>query len=136
MCYLNRFEEGVETVDHSILLEKLEHYGIRGVANNWFSPYLTDRYRSTRIGSSISKKAKTLYGVPEGSVLGQLLSLLYINDMYNSSEKFSFDLFADDANLLYADKSLRSLENTVNAELSNHVSKSLMVNKLSLNVSK
>ena len=114
------------TVDHSIVLEKLEHYGIRGVVNNWFSSYLTDRYQSTQIGSCISKK---------GSVLGPPLFLLYINKIYNSSKKFNFYLFADDTNLLYADKSLRPLENTVNAELSN-VSKWLKANKLSLNVSK
>lgn len=128
-------KKAFDTVDHSILLEKLEHNGIIGVVNNWFSFYLTYRYQSTQIGSCNPKEARTLCGVPQGSVLGPLLFLLYINEIYNSSEKFSFYLFADDNNLLYADKNLRSLKNAVNAELSN-VSNWLRANKLSLNVSK
>ena len=95
-------KKAFDTVDHSILLQKLEHYGIRGLLNNWFSSYLTDRYQ-TQVGS-VSKKERCLCGVPQGSVLGPLLFLLYINDIYNSSKKLSFHLFADDTNLLYADK--------------------------------
>ena len=111
-----------------------EHYGIRGVLNyNWFSSYLNDRYETTQVGSHVSKKERCLCGVPQGSVLGPLLFLLYINDIYNSSEKFSFYLFADDTNLLYADKNLRSLETVENEALRN-IGNWLMVNKLSLNV--
>lgn len=74
-------------------------------------------------------------GVPQGSVLGPLLFLLYVNDIYNASEKFKFHLFADDTNLLYGDKNLKSLETIVTAELSK-VWDWLNANKLTLNVKK
>ena len=102
-------KKALDTVNHSILLQKLEHYGIRGSHNNWFSSYLNDRYQTTQDGSHVSKKECCLYGAPQCSVLGLLLFLLDINDIYNSSGKFrSFYLFADDTNLLSGDKNLRS----------------------------
>ena len=78
-------------------------------------------------------KEPLLSGVPQGSVLGPLLFLIYINDISNSSNKLKFYLFADDTNLLYADKNLKSLESTVNAEIS-RVYNWLIANKLSLNI--
>ena len=72
--------------------------------------YLSDRFQSTQIDSNISHKRKISFGVPQGSVLGPLLFLIYINDIPNCSEIFDFHLFADDTNLIYADKSLKSLE--------------------------
>jgi len=87
------------------------------------------------MGSYISQKEKTLCGVPQGSVLGPLLFLIYINDIYNASDKLAFYLFADDTNLLFADRNLQSLETVVNMELMN-VSDWLASNKLSLNVKK
>ena len=74
-------------------------------------------------------------GVPQGSVLGPLLFLIYINDIHNSSAKLSFYLFADDTSLLYADTNLKSLEKTVNSELLK-VSDWLNANKLTLNAKK
>ena len=74
-------------------------------------------------------------GVPQGSVLGPLLFLLYINDIANSSDIFKFHLFADDSNLFYADKSLMRLETIVNHQL-NNVANWLYINKLSLNIDK
>ena len=76
-----------------------------------------------------------LSGVPQGSVLGPLLFFIYVNDISNSSDKLKFYLFADDTNLLYADKNLKSLESTVNAEIF-RVYNWLIANKLSLNIKK
>ena len=128
-------KKAFDTVDHDILLCKLKYYGIRGVVNDWFSSYLKNRSQTTLVGNCISDKEETLCGVPQGSVLGPLLFLIYINDICNSSKVFNFFLFADDTNLLYANKSLKTLESVVNFEL-REVCKWLNANKLTLNIKK
>ena len=124
-----------DTVDHKILLHKLNHYGFRGVTNKWFSSYLDGRTQTTQTGSHISKRQNTTCGVPQGSVLGPLLFLIYINDIQESSDKLKLFLFADDTNAVYADKNLKSLETTVNQELSK-LFDWLTANKLTLNINK
>ena len=119
-------KKAFDTVDHHILLNKLNYYGFRGVINTWFSSYLQGRTQTTQIGPHISNKANTSCRVPQGSVLGPLLFLLYIND------KLKFYLFADDTNVLYADKNIKFLELTVNRELHN-LCNWLTSNKLTLN---
>ena len=127
-------QKAFDTVNYSILLEKLHRYGIRGIIKrHWFFSYLLGRIQTIRMGVNISDKEETLSGVPQGSVLGPLLFLIYINDIYNSSDKLTFSLFADDTNLLYADKNLKTLENIVNTELHN-IYNWLTANKLSLNI--
>lgn len=106
-----------DTVDHNILLHKLDYYGFRGVINRWLSSYLQGRTQNTQIGPHVSSRVGITCGVPQGSVLGPLLFLLYINDIQNSSDKLNFYLFADDTNILYANKNLKSLELIVNQEL-------------------
>ena len=74
-------KKAFDTVNHEILLAKLENYGIRGVINSWFRSYLTDRKQTTEVNNVVSEAETTLRGVPQGSVLGPLLFLLCINDI-------------------------------------------------------
>ena len=97
-------KKAFNTVDHATLLQKLDHYGI---INDWFSSYLVRRSQVTEVDTYLSSKSQISYGVPQGSVLGPLLFLIYINDIHNSSDKLSFFLFADDTSLLYVDKNLK-----------------------------
>ena len=95
-------KKAFDTVDHKILLHKLNHYGFRGVINKWFSSYLQDRTQTAQIDSYISARNHITCGVPQGSVLGPLLFVICINDIQGCSEKLKFYLFADDTNILYA----------------------------------
>ena len=113
-------KKAFDTVDHSILLNKLNHYGVRGIVNDWFLSYLFKRTQTTEINSFISNKEIIPCGVPQGSVLGPLLFLIFINDILNSSQKLNFVLFADDTTE-HADRHPKSLGETVNKELKNYV---------------
>ena len=122
-------------MNHKILLKKLEHYGIRGIANELFRSYIDNRQQIVIVNSVSSAKCSTSCGIPQGSVLGPLLMfLLYINDFHNS-KLFEFHLFADDANLFYEHKSLQQLQENINCELIK-IHTWLCANKLSLNIEK
>ena len=124
-----------DTVNHEILLQKLEFYGIRGIALNWFRSYLTNRKQSVTIGEAKSDMLQIECGVPQGSILGPLLFLLYINDFPNSSDTLDFHIFADDSNLFYMNKNFVELERTLNNELIS-IHSWLCSNKLALNIAK
>ena len=129
------FAKAFDTVNHKILLKKLSHYGIRGVALKWFESYLKCRPQSVKVGNEISDILQVLCGVPQGSVLGPILFLIYINDIYRSSELLNFQLFADDTSLFLSHTNTTQLETTINEELT-RVSMWLKSNKLTLNVTK
>ena len=88
-----------DTLDHSILLNKLEYYGVKGNASQWFSSYLTGRYQYVDMEGVRSEISYIKTGVPQGSILGPFLFILYVNDMHTISEKFTFITYADDTTL-------------------------------------
>ena len=109
-------KKAFDTVNHKILLSKLEHYGIRGFLLKWFESYLTNRTQYVFLNGVSSDTMRMSCGVPQGSVLGPLLFLLYINDLPNISDKLKFFLFADDTNIYYESDNLKSLEKIVDQE--------------------
>ena len=102
---------------------------------NGLASYSTNRFQTTHIGSHLSNKFEITCGVLQGSVLGPILFLLYINDIQHYSNKLSFYLFADNNNILYADKYLKLLESIINDEL-RHLYDWLTSNMLTLNIKK
>ena len=124
-----------DTVNHSIIITKLQHYGIRGVALEWFKNYLTNRNQVVKFNNTVSSREKLSCGVPQGSVLGPLLFLIYMNDIHKCSEILSFILFADDTNVFYSDTNVKSLNQVLNNELIK-VTEWLQANKLTLNIKK
>ena len=132
--YLN-FSKAFDTVDHNILLTKLYHYGIRGNALQWFKSYMSERKQFVSYNGTSSSMKTVCCGVPQGSILGPILFLLYINDLSNVCKNTEPFLFADDSNLFISDSDLYKLQSQLNNELEN-ISLWLKVNKLSLNIKK
>ena len=124
-----------DTIKHDILLDKLAHYGVRGLALNWFRSYLADRFQQVNYNNSLSNLVSILCGVPQGSILGPLLFLVYINDITNCTSKLLFFLFADDTNVFITGDGDQELFTSMNTELS-HLTNWFHANILSLNAKK
>lgn len=103
------FSKAFDLVDHDILLRKLEHYGIRGVALKWMESYLKNREQFVFVSGSSSTKLNVDYGVPQGSILGPLLFIIYANDLPLISKIAHFIMYADDANIIISGDSLQSV---------------------------
>ena len=128
-------KKAFDTIDHSLLLRKLERYGIRGKANDWVKSYLHHRKQFVQVDEHQSNLLNIVCGVPQGSVLGPKLFILYINDICNVSKLLHFILFADDTNIFKNGDNLDSLCKEISLEL-DKLNVWFAVNKLSLNVSK
>ena len=124
-----------DTLDHEILLTKLDHYGVRGTWLAWLRSYLTNRHQYVEMNGVKSDLAPITVGVPQGSILGPLLFLIYINDLPAAVNKLIPVLFADDTNLVIKGKNLSELITTINEELEN-LSDYFKANKLKLNAGK
>jgi len=139
----NKFSLGIfidlskafDTLDHTLLIKKLEFYGIRGLPLKLFESYLSNRKQYVVYNDVTSNLTKITCGVPQGSILGPLLFILYINDISNASNILHFILFADDTNLFLSNNSFNELILIVNKELSK-LSDWFRTNRLSLNVKK
>uniref|UniRef100_A0A3P9L4Z8 Reverse transcriptase domain-containing protein n=1 Tax=Oryzias latipes TaxID=8090 RepID=A0A3P9L4Z8_ORYLA len=128
-------KKAFDTLNHDILLDKLEVYGIRGLALTWVKSYLTGRKQFVKIDEYTSETKEISCGVPQGSILGPLLFNIYINDIFNVSKLMKLILFADDTNIFYSTDNQRELIKVVNTEL-NKIKLWMDYNKLSLNLNK
>ena len=133
-----------DTIDHEIMLHKLQYYGITGMGLQWFKSYLTNRRQYVQFKDSISSESSLTTGVPQGSILGPLLFIIYMNDIAHVTNKFHFTIYADDTTLIAPicsfamenhPKDYKKMANNINKELQ-IITDWLALNKLSLNAKK
>ena len=128
-------QKAFDTVNHSILIDKLHHCGIRGAPLAWFKSYLSNRTQFVNINNTHSTLKNISHGVPQGSVLGPLLFIIFINDLHKAIKYSNVHHFADDTNLLYINKSVKKVNMYINHDLQ-LLCHWLRANKLSFNADK
>ena len=135
MLLLIDFSKAFDMVDHEILLSKLKHYGIRGIAHAWIKSYLSDRKQYVALNNKKSSILDMIYGVPQGSILGPLLFIIYINDIPKICQAAKFVLYANDANILITGKNMSEIENSFKT-LAKNLETWVNLNGLALNLKK
>ena len=131
LCDLSK---AFDVINHKILLKKLDHYGIRGIPKMWLENYLTNRTQYVEIDNTQSKICNITCGVPQGSILGPLLYLIYVNDIANCTTANILS-FADDTTLFISDSDITRLYKQANTEMAN-LFNWFCANKLSMNPKK
>ena len=129
------FSKCFDTINRYILLRKLEAYGIRGLPLRLFASYLTDRHQAVRVNGTTSELKRIDTGIPQGSVLGPILYLIYVNELPTISNLFSLCLFADDTTMIFKNSNPNDLVRTCNVGMEVFYSW-CCANRLSINVSK
>jgi hypothetical protein len=128
-------KKAFDTVDHQILLKKLERYGVCGPVLEWFKDYLSGRQQYIKVNGKRSNPKTVLCGVPQGSILGPLLFIIYVNDLPDVLDKLEATIFADDTTMVSYAKDIETLEVTANQELKT-VASWFRKNKLTFNAKK
>jgi hypothetical protein len=128
-------KKAFDTVDHAILLEKLQFYGVRQNNLHWFESYLSDRRQFAEVNGSKSTPESVLTGVPQGSILGPLLFIIYTNDLPHCVNESQINMYADDTAIYFAHKSVKTINAVLNDDL-NRVFEWFCANKVSMHFGK